>query len=119
MDITDGEYTENIHTNIEGINSLGFDQPITHVAFYPAWGGRQPGCGDNSCDHGRANGLYAESLRAGHGLIGRQCDNFAQITSRNCPGTGVIGPLGGDDVKSIRGVFFLNTNAQSPFGQGQ
>jgi hypothetical protein len=118
FDIEDAVYTENIHTNIEGLNALGFDQPITHAAFYPAWGGRQPGCGDNGCDHGRSNGLYNESLRPNHQLIARQCANYNEIVSRNCPGTGITGLLGGDDAKSIRGVFFLNTNAQSPFGQG-
>lgn len=89
------------------------------TAFFPAWGvNPQPGCGDSSCSHGRANGLYAESLQAGHRLVARQCASYAEIVNRNCPGTGVTGLLGGDSAKSIRGVFFLNTNAQSPFGQG-
>lgn len=115
LDVEDAVYTENIHTNT---GSLGFDAPITHAAFYPAWGTGQPGCSDNSCDHGRSNGLYAESLRPVNNLIARQCTDYSEIVARNCPGTGESGLLGGDNVKTIRGVFFLNTNAQSPFGQG-
>lgn len=87
------------------------------AAFYPAWGTAQPGCNDGSCNHGRSNALYAESLSSDR-LVGRQCASYAEIVARNCPGTGVTGLLGGDFAKSIRGVFFLNTNAQSPFGQG-
>lgn len=31
LDIEDAVYTENIHTNIEGLSALGFDAPITHA----------------------------------------------------------------------------------------
>lgn len=34
LDIGDALYTENIHTNIEGLNALGFDEPITHAGKF-------------------------------------------------------------------------------------
>ncbi|KAG5668673.1 hypothetical protein PVAND_016604 [Polypedilum vanderplanki] len=117
LDIGDAEYTEVIHTNA-GV--LGFDEPITHSSFYPNFGRNQPGCGvdiGGGCAHERSTHLHSESINSNR-FVARQCASYAEIVAENCPGTGVTGIMGGDSAKSIRGVFFLTTNAQSPFAQG-
>lgn len=114
---TDAIYTETIHTNA-GV--LGFGQPITHASFYPNWGTSQPGCGSDltgACAHDRSNQFYSESINSNR-FSARQCTNHAQITSKNCPGTGIRGTMGGDSGKSLRGVFYLETNSASPFARG-
>ncbi|KAG5668672.1 hypothetical protein PVAND_016603 [Polypedilum vanderplanki] len=117
LDIGDAEYTEAMHTNA-GV--LGFDEPITHSSFYPNFGRTQPGCGPDisgSCAHARSVFLYAESVNSNR-FVARQCASYAEIVAENCPGTGVTAIMGGDSAKPIRGVFFLTTNAESPFAQG-
>ncbi|KAG5672839.1 hypothetical protein PVAND_002928 [Polypedilum vanderplanki] len=112
----DAIYTEAIHTNA---GNLGFDEPITHSSFYPNWGSSQPGCGidlTGACAHERSNLFYAESVRSAR-FVARQCSGYQQILARNCPGIG-SGIMGGDIGKSLRGVFFLQTNSASPFAQG-
>ncbi|CAG9811887.1 unnamed protein product [Chironomus riparius] len=117
LDTSDAFYTEAIHTNA---GTLGFDAPITHASFYPNWGSSQPGCGvdiGGGCAHGRATRLYSESVNSDQ-FRSRQCNGYEDIVARNCPETGVIGILGGDSAKAIRGVFFLETNAEAPFAMG-
>lgn len=112
----DAVYTEAIHTNA-GV--LGFDQPITTASFYPNWGTTQPGCGTDAtgaCAHERSNLFYSESVNSAR-FVARRCTGYAQIQNRNCPGSGT-GVMGGDASKSINGVFFLETNAASPFARG-
>lgn len=114
----DAVYTEALITN--GGN-LGFMAPnLAHASFYPNGGSSQPGCGidaSGACAHERSNLFYSESVRAGT-FTARQCGSFQEIVDRNCPGTGVTAPMGGDGPKNINGVFFLTTNAASPFAQG-
>lgn len=115
--VNDAVYTEALHTNA---GTLGFDQPITHASFYPNWGSSQPGCGvdlSGACAHERSNQFYSESINSNR-FVSRQCTGFDQISSRNCPGTGTTGIMGGDQGKGIRGVFFLETNSASPFARG-
>ncbi|KAG5668675.1 hypothetical protein PVAND_016606 [Polypedilum vanderplanki] len=117
LDIGDAVYTEALHTNA-GV--LGFDEPITHSSFYPNFGRNQPGCGTDisgSCAHGRSTLFYRESINSDR-FVARQCASYAEIVAQNCPGTGVTAIMGGDSAKPIRGVFFLTTNAESPFAQG-
>ncbi|KAL7014991.1 hypothetical protein ACKWTF_016233 [Chironomus riparius] len=117
LDSSDAEYTEAIHTNA-GLS--GISEPITHAAFYPNFGSSQPGCENESggsCNHARGPLFYSESIRSDL-FIARQCTGYDQIVARNCPGTGVVAIMGGDSAKSIRGVFYLETNAQAPFARG-
>ncbi|KAL7014989.1 hypothetical protein ACKWTF_016231 [Chironomus riparius] len=118
LDSSDAVYTEAIHSNV-GV--LGFDEPITHATFYPNWGGpNQPGCGTDisgACSHARSTFLYAESINSDR-FRARQCTGYDQIVARNCPGTGVVVSMGGDSARDVRGVFFLETNAEAPFAMG-
>jgi pancreatic triacylglycerol lipase len=113
LDESDAVYVESIITS-----SIGFRQPISHATFYPNWGLLMPGCGINmACNHHRATEFYTESISSNN-FIARQCTDVSQINSQNCPGTGVTAIMGGDYAKSIRGVFFLETNAEAPFARG-
>lgn len=69
------------------------------------------------CAHGRATFLYSESVNSAQ-FVSRQCASYDDIVAQNCPGTGVTAILGGDNVKTARGVFFLATNAAAPFAMG-
>jgi pancreatic triacylglycerol lipase len=94
----------------------------TQSIFYLSanWGTTQPGCGSDvsgSCAHGRAVSFYAESINSNR-FNARRCANHGQITSRNCPTGQGSGMMGGDASKSLSGVFFLETNANSPFARG-
>lgn len=113
LDASDAFYVEAIITS-----SIGIRQPISHATFYPNWGRSMPGCGISiDCNHFRATQFYTESVNS-NAFVARQCADLAEINSQNCPGTGVTAIMGGDYAKNIRGVFFLETNAQSPFARG-
>lgn len=134
----DAVYTEGIRTNAGG---LGFDEPLGHACFYPNWGSRfvdkkfydahrktneqkfvsQPGCGIDaagSCAHSRAHQFFAEAINSNR-FVGRRCTGYNQITGRNCPGTGETASMGVEPGNiGLRGVFFLETNNNSPFARG-
>jgi hypothetical protein len=79
----------------------------------------RPGCGTDAsgaCAHERSNLFYSESIRSNR-FVGRRCTGYSQIVNRNCPGSGT-GIMGGDASKGINGVFFVQTNAASPFARG-
>lgn len=113
----DAVYTEGVRTNA---GDLGFMDPLAQADFYPNWGSSQPGCGvdiGGSCAHSRAHQFFAESINSVR-FAARRCANFAQITNRNCPTGQGTGTMGGDQSKTLTGVFFLTTNSNSPFAQG-
>lgn len=133
----DAVYTEGIRTNAGG---LGFDDLLAHADFYPNWGSRfdskivccrssvnkncftsQPGCGldvSGSCAHSRAHQFFAEAINSNR-FVGRRCTGYQQITSRNCPGTGETASMGIEPGSiGLRGVYFLETNSNTPFARG-
>lgn len=70
-----------------------------------------------SCAHSRAHELFAESIISDR-FVGVLCANHQQIVDRMCPGT-VRGTMGGDPWShGLRGVFFLETNGNTPFARG-
>lgn len=117
LDVDDATYTEGLHTNA---GNLGFDVPITHAAFYPNWGTSQPGCGvdvTGNCAHSRAHALFGESITHDR-FVARGCNSHAEILSQVCNGSGTA--VMGDEPASIglRGVFFFQTNSNTPFAMG-
>jgi pancreatic triacylglycerol lipase len=115
---TDGEYVEIIHTNY---GQLGFREPMGHADFYPNFGRSQPGCEGNDaaggCSHGRAVNFYAESIT--DVFTAQQCTTFDGIDNNICTPTGFTARMGGPVAKpGLNGIFFLRTNAQSPFSLG-
>ncbi|XP_055597202.1 pancreatic triacylglycerol lipase-like [Uranotaenia lowii] len=117
----DARYVEIIHTNA---GLLGFDQPIGQASFYPNWGRSQPGCGvdlSGACAHGRAWEFFAESVRtAPSRFVSVQCANYGQIVNQNCVSSGPNRNMGGEpaNIGTASGVYFLQTNAASPFARG-
>ncbi|CAH0592302.1 unnamed protein product [Chrysodeixis includens] len=106
-----GRYVECIHTDgrVTGImNAIG------DADFYPN-GGRnpQPGCTNNVCSHGRANDLFASTVRHNH-LVGRRCPNIWEAELSTCNGANFHmgnGNLG----KSGSGLYALRTGRAWPF----
>lgn len=117
---TDADYVESIHTNA---GLLGFDEPLGHANFYPNFGRRQPGCGvdaSGNCAHGRAVQFMVESITSTVGFWARQCRNYQDIVNGNCVESGEQARMGGEPLtKDSRGVFWMTTNAASPFAQGR
>uniref|UniRef100_A0A182MDA1 Lipase domain-containing protein n=1 Tax=Anopheles culicifacies TaxID=139723 RepID=A0A182MDA1_9DIPT len=118
----DANYVEVIHTN-GGL--LGFDLPLGQADFYPNGGRSQPGCGVDlagTCAHGRAFQFFAESVRtAQSGFNSIRCANYDQILNNNCVSSGANARMGGEPSnigRGVNGVFFLTTNAASPFARG-
>jgi pancreatic triacylglycerol lipase len=112
----DAVYTEGIRTNA---GNLGFSEPLAVADFYPNWGSRQPGCGvdlSGSCSHSRAHEFFAESITS-NGFVGRRCNNYQEIVNQSCNGAGTA-VMGGEGNTGSNGVFFLETNSNSPFARG-
>uniref|UniRef100_A0A453Z0M3 Lipase domain-containing protein n=1 Tax=Anopheles gambiae TaxID=7165 RepID=A0A453Z0M3_ANOGA len=118
----DANYVEVIHTN-GGL--LGFDLPLGQADFYPNGGRSQPGCGVDlagTCAHSRAHQFFAESVRpAQSGFNSIRCGNYDQILNNNCVSSGANARMGGEPSnigRGVNGVYFLTTNANSPFARG-
>lgn len=115
----DANYVEVIHTN-GGL--LGFDAPLGLADFYPNGGRSQPGCGIDiagTCAHSRAYLFFAESVNSNR-FVSTRCQSHQQITSGQCTSSGPSRPMGGEPSNhgQATGVYFLTTNANSPFAQG-
>ncbi|XP_030376269.1 endothelial lipase [Scaptodrosophila lebanonensis] len=124
----DADYVEVLHTSV---GSYGFDLPLGHADFYANWGSQQPGCFWNECSHWRAFALFAESLGRpeGSSFVAQGCDaSLWQELShyRRCSNhTGRMLSMGGDladasleTLAARRGVYYFQTNANAPYGQG-
>lgn len=71
------------------------------------------------CDHSRAFNLFAESLNSNQ-LWGRRCNNITEVPSGKCLGEGAsMGGEPGNGGNTLPGIYYLRTNANSPFGQGR
>ncbi|XP_020288317.1 pancreatic lipase-related protein 2-like [Pseudomyrmex gracilis] len=131
LDPTDANFVDIIHTCA---GSLGFLRPIGHIDFYPNGGTfRQPGCpfstiwnNENDpvgifaeyCSHGRSHQFFAESIVHPNGFIAVQCATWIdfQLGKCNNSNTAVMGEFISSDE---RGIFYLETNAQPPFGKNE
>lgn len=100
-------------TNLVKLNIIYFKK-IFNLIFFKL------GCGvvdwNGNCAHERSNQFYTESINSDR-FVARLCSGYLQIQNQNCPGIGT-GIMGGDQAKSISGVFFLETNSNSPFARG-
>ena len=117
---TDAEYVEAIHTNGQG---LGFYHPIAVSDFYPNGGRAQPGCGFNplSCSHSRAATFFAESVAMGErsNYHTVKCETFADVKNRTCSLDSEGIRMGHkDNIKSAKGIYFLETKAEAPYAVG-
>lgn len=125
----DANYVQVIHTNGD---LFGIEYPMGHADFYPNWGNEQRGCETENifsfletdiCSHSRANELYIESLSE-HALFeSAQCDSYQDILENNCRSSGRQSALMGTDDPDVlvkaRGIYYLRTNAKSPYSERQ
>jgi len=112
----DALYVEGIHTDSL---ASGIGAPIGDADFFPNGGRNQPGCTVGSgCSHGRAPEFYMESV-VDNRFVSSRCATLADAENGNC----TVDPnvrMGGEPSNhrlSLRGIFHLTTNGQSPFGQ--
>lgn len=107
-------YVEVIHTS-GGIN--GYMDPIGQADFYPNFGRYQPGCSVDLffCSHLRVIYLFAESLNNNR-FKAKKCLSYNEIIRDVCTSNGDRFLMGGEPSNSnLQGIFYLKTNAVSPF----
>uniref|UniRef100_A0A6B2ELX5 Putative vitellogenin n=1 Tax=Phlebotomus kandelakii TaxID=1109342 RepID=A0A6B2ELX5_9DIPT len=111
----DADLVDVIHSNSDG---LGKKEPIGDVDFYPN-GVKvlMPGCFDISCAHGRAWKYYAESVYPGNekAFMATRCSSLKSLTSKKCNYHPI--PMGYATPPTAKGNYFLETNAEAPFGK--
>ncbi|CAG4930845.1 unnamed protein product [Colias eurytheme] len=115
LDKLDADYVDVIHTNklVQGIT-----EALGHADFYVNGGGpMQPGCLMPSCSHLRATKLYVESVETPKSLIGVRCKSLKHFESNACEDKD-FAVLGYGSSSSTRGLYFLRTSADPPFGLG-
>ncbi|XP_050313147.1 phospholipase A1-like [Anthonomus grandis grandis] len=114
---SDAGYVQVIHTNG---GTLGMSDAVGHSDFYPNGGSRQPGCGIDligGCAHNRAWEFFVESV-LNNSFVSLGCNSWNNFRSRNCPnGRSLMGGLLAIN-RNARGLFYLETNSASPYGQG-
>ncbi|KAL2735408.1 phospholipase A1 VesT102-like [Vespula squamosa] len=114
----DANYVEIIHTN-GGI--LGYFNSIGDVDFYPNGGIKQAGClidVGGTCSHLRAYQFFAESINSKVGFHARQCDSYWRYKLGLCNRKLSLIMGGHKKHLMIKGIFYLDTNAFSPFAKG-
>ncbi|XP_011173570.2 pancreatic triacylglycerol lipase [Solenopsis invicta] len=121
LDAADANFVDIIHTCA---GSLGFLRPIGHADFYPNGGTfRQPGCpvfSSQICSHGRSYQFFAESIVHPDGFVGVQCSNWMDFLLDKCGDSNSTTAVMGEFINpDVQGIFYLQTNAQPPFGRGE
>ncbi|XP_026731988.1 pancreatic triacylglycerol lipase-like [Trichoplusia ni] len=106
-----GRYVEAIHT--DG-NILGLMNAIADADFYPNGGKHpQPGCALSTCSHGRANDLFASTIRHNR-FTAKKCNNVWEAELSTCSGSNLN--MGNAQInKSGSGIFALRTGSSWPF----
>nr|XP_042898983.1 pancreatic triacylglycerol lipase [Parasteatoda tepidariorum] len=143
LDTTDALFVDVIHSDGGEyvLNGLGTSAPIGHIDFYPNGGRRQPGCFyasesenivgatvnfttkwlSNSCDHGRANEYFLESINNSNcKFLAVQCSSYKDFEKGLCsPNNSTINEMGFHAVQlpnlDLPAKFYLRTNASSPY----
>ena len=100
---------------------LGFLNPIGQAAFYPNWGSKQPGCGMDlagMCAHERSYTLFAESI-ANNNFLPTKCESFDMLLQKECAEYVDEIRMGHSEKnKNARGIYFVPTNPDQPYGHG-
>ncbi|KAJ8938428.1 hypothetical protein NQ318_011867 [Aromia moschata] len=116
----DAQFVHVIHTNG---GKLGFTAALGHVDFYPNGGSSQPGCGfdfTGACAHSRAYIYYAESVAPiQKSFVSKQCTSYKDYSNGQCDSNPMANMGGYVADIGARGLYYLNTNKESPFAQVQ
>jgi len=126
----DATFVEIIHSNACNLLDfcVGLVKEIGHVDYYPNGGDHQPGCtigGDwmelltGGCSHGRSHEYWVESINGATPFTARPCADWASYDAGLCPdcGQGCL-DMGLHADTSLRGTYFLETRALSPYAKG-
>ncbi|XP_058801267.1 pancreatic lipase-related protein 2-like isoform X2 [Phymastichus coffea] len=119
LDPSDAKFVDVIHTCA---GTAGFVRPLGHADFYPNGGSfRQPGCPvliAQSCSHGRSHQFMSESIVNPLAFPAVECSGWRKYKMDRCDKTKNRVAFMGENLRSsVRGVYFLETNAASPFGK--
>ncbi|XP_035727793.1 uncharacterized protein LOC118444057 [Vespa mandarinia] len=120
LDSRDAKFVDIIHTCA---GTLGFIRSIGHVDFYPNGGTfRQPGCPVFSaqyCSHARAHDFMGESIINPLTFSAVQCNSWIEFKAGKCRDNSTMVFMGENVNRNARGSFFLETNAQPPYGKNE
>ncbi|KAH8248053.1 hypothetical protein KR038_012014 [Drosophila bunnanda] len=111
----DADFIDVIHSN-PGV--LGKRSPLGDADFYP--GGLDPlpaGCFSVVCAHARSWQYYAETVFPGNerNFLATRCSSLTRLRDFRCAGEEV--PMGYAVPLNLKGNFFLEVSATSPFGK--
>lgn len=115
LDKMDANYVDVVHSNrlVQGVI-----EPLGHADFYINGGGpNQPGCFMPSCSHLRAAQVYVESVRTPKSFVGIRCKSWQHFVANACEKED-FAVLGYGSSTATRGLYYLRTSANSPFGLG-
>lgn len=120
LDASDAQFVVGVHT---GAGFVALIEPVGHVDFYPNGGSKQPHCQTEDiqlvCNHFMAYTYYAESIYNPAAFPARLCSSWADFEGGSCDVNEVV-PMGySTPNRSTRGLYFLRTNAQEPYGLGE
>ncbi|KAK3932384.1 Lipase member I [Frankliniella fusca] len=119
LDASDANFVVGLHT---GAGFVAMSEAVGHVDFYPNGGSRQPHCLTDDiplvCNHFMAYTYFAESIYNPEAFPAHSCASWADFDNGLCDDNDVI-PMGYSTPNSAKGLYFLRTNAQEPYGLGQ
>jgi len=130
IDGTAAKLVDIMHTNSGPVN-MGYasnPNPIGMIDFYPNGGDVMPGCSyffSSFCSHMKTLDYYVDSVinrKNANYLAGTKCESYEDFEAGNCDGSQKL-PMGEAlTLEMLESTdqpqkFFLNTNAEYPFGQ--
>ncbi|XP_077287742.1 pancreatic lipase-related protein 2-like [Arctopsyche grandis] len=124
LDKNDAKFVDIVHTDALEKGKL---EATGHADFYMNGGMQQPGCTgrDNmsrsGCNHWRAVLYYAESINSNIGFFGMKCSSWIYYmlgwcTTDNSTEEMIMGEY---TPNTAQGLYFVNTNSESPYAQGR
>ncbi|XP_016840718.1 lipase member H-A-like isoform X2 [Nasonia vitripennis] len=121
LQASDASFVDTIHTDA---GFYGINRASGAASFYPNGGRRvQPGCPssyelsspEDYCSHHRSWLFYAESLRKEDSFLATNCSSYRSFARGACDDAAKV-PMGFATPGNARGVFFLTTKSEPPFG---
>ncbi|XP_065722820.2 lipase member H [Drosophila suzukii] len=138
LDVNDALYVESLHTDLTLLGNPS--TKLSHASFFANWGLGQPHCPnatatefDFVCDHFAAMFYFAESVRQPRSFAALRCSSAQSVRSATCNcnsnsnngggrGKNAVQTctgnefMGGEPALPKRGIFYLSTRPQSPYG---